>query len=208
MALLSTPSSAPEESADPFPALSAASHTQNYVMALRHQISSQSPGPAQPRSAKNTPTTFPQIATTARSTYPTPEFRRCPMCGEALVCIVAAIGFSVLVVFSFASIIVNSSANNSVRGKEKVMKKNQWSFFKIKHVIWCLFGKHVWQRPMLLRLNSLPGEEDFKCHFCGKHKTFFNRTETILVMPNAIRIHPAQYNRSSIPTVPRRAGIL
>ena len=48
----------------------------------------------------------------------------------------------------------------------------------------CLFGKHVWQRPMFFRLNSLLGEEDFECHFCGKHKTFFNRTKTILVMPN------------------------
>ena len=62
------------------------------------------------------------------------------------------------------------------------MKKNKWII--IKHALWCLFGKHVWQRPMFIRLNSLPGEEDFKCHFCGKHKTFLNRKKTILVMPN------------------------
>lgn len=58
-------------------------------------------------------------------------------------------------------------------------------YSRIKHALWCLFGKHVWRRPMFIRLNSLPGDEDFECHFCGKHKTFFNRKETILFMPNA-----------------------
>lgn len=53
---------------------------------------------------------------------------------------------------------------------------------KIKHTILCLFGYHVWKRPMFFRLNMLPGEEDFKCHFCGKHKTFYNRKETITVI--------------------------
>ncbi len=62
------------------------------------------------------------------------------------------------------------------------MKTNKWT--RLKHAVWCMIGKHVWQRPVFIRLNILPGEEDFECYFCGKHKTFFNRKETILFMPN------------------------
>ncbi len=50
---------------------------------------------------------------------------------------------------------------------------------KLKQMVRCFFGKHVWQRPPFIRLNILPGEEDFNCCFCGKHKTFYNRKKPI-----------------------------
>lgn len=55
---------------------------------------------------------------------------------------------------------------------------------RFKRLVGCFFGRHVWQRPPFTRLNILPGEEDFNCCFCGKHKTFFNRTKTIRFKPN------------------------